>query len=167
MHLYELSNDYQKVWDLMDNPDIPEDAILDTLEGIQGEIKVKAVDIACFIKDLRATVAAFKAEEDTLKKRRQTIEKRTESLTDYLAKYLQMGDLTEVKDPRASISFRASKATRVTNPDELLAWAKVNRPAWVTVPDPIVSIMAVRDALKKGEEVPGAEIVTNQNIQIK
>ena len=167
MHLYQLSDDYQKVWDLLEVEDIDEQAILDTLEGIQGEIQQKAVSVACFIKDLKAEVNAYKTEEDSLKKRRQTAERHLERLTTYLSEQLQRADLGKITDPKASISFRASKSTRIYDPDKLISWAMSNRPELLIVPDPTVSKTAVKAAIESGETIPGADIVTTQNIQIK
>ena len=40
--LFELVGEYNDLYDLMTDPEIDEDAILDTLEGLEGEIEAKA-----------------------------------------------------------------------------------------------------------------------------
>ena len=58
--LYEISGRYQAALDsLTDNPDIPEDAIRDTLEGLEGEFEEKAIAVAAAIKNLAAESAAI------------------------------------------------------------------------------------------------------------
>ena len=40
--LFELVGEYNDLYDLMTDPEVDEDAILDTLEGLEGEIEAKA-----------------------------------------------------------------------------------------------------------------------------
>ena len=167
MTLYELTDQYRQVWDLVDNPEIPEDAILDTLEGIQGEIMDKAESIAIILKKLNADVEAFKQEEKNLKERLGTIERKIDRLTDYLSAELQKAELLKVTTPRASISFRASKAVEIRNEDEFLKWAELNADYLLDYKAPTISKSKVKTAIDDGKEIPYAEIVTRNNLQIK
>ena len=63
MKLYELTNDYLALLDAIDNDEIPEEAIADTLESITACIEDKADSIACLLKNLDADIVAIKAEE--------------------------------------------------------------------------------------------------------
>ena len=40
--LYELTNDYLTLLDMAEDPDVEEDVLRDTMEGIEGEIEIKA-----------------------------------------------------------------------------------------------------------------------------
>ena len=46
MKLYEIANDYLALVQAVEDEEIPEEAISDTLEAIEGEIEVKADNIA-------------------------------------------------------------------------------------------------------------------------
>ena len=63
MKLYEIANDYLALLQAIDEGEIPEEAIADTLEAIEGEIEFKADNLACVLKTLNAEVSAIKAEE--------------------------------------------------------------------------------------------------------
>ena len=168
MHLYQLSDDYQKVWDLLEAEEIDEQAILDTLEGIQGEVQQKAISIACFIKELKATVSAFKAEEDNMRKRRYTLERQIARLQTYLSDNMEKADLAKITDPKATISFRQNKSTFITDYQGFLDWARANnRKEFIVEEEPTISKTAVKAALEKGEDIPHAEIVTTKSILIK
>ena len=43
-----LKNDYLALMRAIDDDEIPEEAIADTLEAIKGEIEIKADNIACY-----------------------------------------------------------------------------------------------------------------------
>ena len=78
MSLYDITADYRELFDNFDNADDLTDeqieAYFDTLEAIEGDFEIKAVNIACYVKELKAEIELFKAEEAALKARRQTKE---------------------------------------------------------------------------------------------
>lgn len=76
--MYELTSDYIAVFDMANDPDIPPEAIADTLEGIVGEIELKAENSAIIIKELEMEVLKLKTEETRLSSRRKTIENNIE-----------------------------------------------------------------------------------------
>ena len=167
MHLYELSDQYNEIWSLLDNEEIDEQAILDTLESVQEEVKDKAVSIACIIKEIKANISAFKAEEEKLKQRRQVLENEVSRISNYLTEQMQRADLAKIQDPKAQISFRNSKSTSITDPIALVEWAKANNADLLTFSEPTISKTAVKNAIESGEKIPYAEIVTNQSLIIK
>ena len=50
MNLYEISADYQRFQEQVESGEIPEEAIADTLEAIEGNFDDKVDSIACIIK---------------------------------------------------------------------------------------------------------------------
>ena len=51
-NLYQLTNDYETVLNMLYDEDADEQMILDTLEAIEGEIEDKADNYAKIIKEL-------------------------------------------------------------------------------------------------------------------
>ena len=164
MKLYELANDYMALMQAIDNDEIPEDAIADTLEAIKGEIEVKADNIACLLKNLDADVAAIKAEEARLAARRKAKEKSHEKIRTYLSNMLQNVGVGEVETARNKITFRKSEAVDIDT--TFIAWAMANRDDLLTYGAPTANKTEIKKALKGGAEIPGAQLVTKQNIQI-
>ncbi len=64
--LYELTNDFETVFNMLYDEDVDEQMIIDTLEGIEGEIEAKADGYAKIIKELEAKRDARKAEAKRL-----------------------------------------------------------------------------------------------------
>ena len=52
MTLYEINQTYQEFFDKVESGEIPEEAVSDTLESLDGEFEDKADNIACYIKSL-------------------------------------------------------------------------------------------------------------------
>ena len=164
MKLYELANDYMALMQAIDNGEIPEEAIADTLEAIKGEIEIKADNIACILKNLDADVAAIKAEEERLAARRKAKEKTHERIKQYLSLMLQNVGVGEVETARNKITFRKSEAVNID--PTFIAWARVNRDDLLNYGAPTANKTEIKKALKGGAEIPGAHLVTNMNIQL-
>lgn len=166
MKLYELVSDFHNFMEAVDNDEIPEEAIVDTLESINLQIEAKADNIACFLKNLDAEIAAFKAEEVRLAERRKAKEKTYDRVKEYLAENLQRAGVDKMETIRAKITFRKSESVEV---DEVafIKWAKKERDDLLTYAAPKANKTAIKDALKNGAKVVGASIVIRQNIQIK
>ena len=167
MKLYELTKDYMDLLYAIDNEEIPEEAITDTLEAITANIEEKADNIACMLKGLEAEAAAIKAEEDRLKARRQAKERVHERIKAYLSEELQKANITAVDTPRTKITFRKSESVHITNETTFLTWALLNRDDLIKYGEPEPNKTAIKKALKEGAVVEGAELRVNQNMQIK
>ena len=166
MKLYELANDYLALLDAIDNDEIPEEAIADTLESITACIEDKADSIACMLKNLDAECAAIKAEEARLAVRRKAKEKAHERIRQYLSETLQRAGLDKIETARNCITFRKSESVEV-NEEAFIKWAKIHRDDLLKYSAPTADKTAIKFALKDGIEIVGAELRIKNNIQIK
>lgn len=80
MTLYELTGDFQTLYDMADDPEIDEQAWLDTIEGIDGAIEDKADGYAKVIKELMANADAIKAERERMDSRESALRNRADTL---------------------------------------------------------------------------------------
>lgn len=166
MKLYEIANDYLALMQAIENDEIPEECIADTLEAVKGEIEIKADNIACMLKNLDADIVAIKAEETRLAERRKTKERTHERIKQYLSDTLVSLNIDKVETARNNISFRKSEAVEL-NEEAFIEWASANRDDLLTYSAPKANKTEIKKALKSGVEIIGAELVTKQNIQIK
>ena len=84
MALYEIGQAYQYFLEQVEAGEVPEEAINDTLSGIEGDFKEKADNIACMIKNLERFIDAIKMEEKSLYTRRKSKENQVQRLKNYL-----------------------------------------------------------------------------------
>lgn len=163
--LYEITSEYRELIELIENGDIPEEAIDDTLEGIVGEFEAKIDNIACIVKNMRSLCEDIKAEVNTLMKRKQAKEREIERLEAYISRAMEAMGKASVETARNKLSFRRSEGLRVTDEEALLKWAKENAPDAVSVSEK-VSTAAIKE-LARTTNVPFAVIETRRNLQIK
>lgn len=166
MKLYELTNDYLAFLEAIENDEIPEEAIADTLEAITACIEDKADSIACMLKNLDAECAAIKAEEARLAERRKAKERQHERIKQYLSETLQRAGLDKIETARNRITFRKSESVEVDE-EAFIKWAEINRDDLLTYSAPKINKTEVKKALKDGIEIVGAELRIKNNIQIK
>ncbi len=164
MKLYEIANDYLALLEAIESGEIPEECISDTLEAIKGEIDVKADNIACMLKSLEADVNAFKAEEARLAERRKQKERAYERLKNYLSDMLIRVNVGKVETARNVISFRKSEAVEVE--PSFIEWALKNRDDLIKYGKPSANLTSIKNAIKSGDVIEGATLVTRNNIQI-
>ena len=79
-NLYELTNNYETVLNMLYDEDVDEQMILDTLESNEGEIEDKADGYAKIMKELEAKSNARKAEAKRLNESAKIFENRVNFL---------------------------------------------------------------------------------------
>lgn len=131
----------------------------DKMKQLQMEKGKKIESIALWIKDLNAEGQAIKNEMKSLADRAEQKEKKAISLKKYLS-YILEGQRFET--PKVDISYRKSVSVSVADEsvitDERFIRVKESR---------TIDKLALKEALKSGEQIQGAELVESQNIQIK
>lgn len=131
------------------------------LDQLQIDLEKKIENIGLFVKNLRAEADAIKAEEANLKKRREHKTNVADHYAEYLKAYLVNTDRPRFESTRVQMSIRKSEAVEIDPlahlPEEFLV-EKVE-----VKPDKA----KLKKAIKEGQTIEGATLVTNQNITIK
>lgn len=82
--LYELSEEYLQLLDMLEDEEVDEEVVRDTLEGIEGEFEEKADAIAMTIQEAKADAEKINQEIQRLQGRKKACENRAEWLKRYL-----------------------------------------------------------------------------------
>ena len=167
MTLYEIATDYKNFIEAVENGEIPEEAITDTLESIQSLLEEKADNIACLIKNLTADAEAIKAEETRLAERRRQKEATAERLKTYLSDMLIKSGQTNLETARNKLSFRKSEVVTVDNEAKFIEWAMNENRDLLTFKAPTISKTAIKKAIAEGQAFDGVRIESKSNLQIK
>ena len=168
MTLYEMLTAYKDFLTAVENGDIPEEAIADTLEGIESSIDDKIDNIVSMIKSLAAEEAAIKAEEERLAQRRKSKANLQDRLKNYLSDMLIAMGKTEFENPRHKISFRKTPGKVVFDDEKaFIEWAVVNADNLLNYGKPTVDKTAIKTALADGVELEGVRIESGQSMTIK
>jgi hypothetical protein len=137
---------------------------LKLIEQLNEERKTKLENITLYCKNLDAEAAAIKAEEDALKKRRERIENKSEGLKKYMISSLMANGDNEFESPRCRAKIRESESTNIIDQSLIPEkYIKVKTPEPEYNPDKV----AIKKAIKAGEKIPGAELITNRKLNIE
>ena len=126
---------------------------------IEREAKLDAY--GCLIKNLAAEVEAIAAEEERLKTRRKAKEKKLEVLKEAVVRSLAAAGQTKAETPRVAYTVRRSEAVNIFDEEALPDVYFVQKVTFQC------DKRAVKEDLKRGIDIPGAELVTNANLQVK
>lgn len=161
--LYAIAQEYQQAARTLADLDLPVEAIADTLEGMSGELEVKAQNIAHVVRAIEADAAAVKQWAKDAADRAKSLQARADSLRDYLARNLLACGVQKIEGPGVVLSFRKSSAVVIDEP--ALIPAEFMRQPEPPPPEP--NKTAIADAIKAGREVPGAHVEQRMNLQVK
>ena len=154
MNLYEIN---KQILDCID-PETGEIVFLDKLEELNLKKAEKVDNVACWIKNLEADVAAFEAQEKAFAERKAAAKRKIESLKAYLTDALGGQNFSS---ERCAVKFRRSKAVNVM--DETAIPAEYMTEKVTRTPNKT----AIAVLLKSGAEVPGCELVERMNPTVK
>lgn len=160
--LYEISQDYSQALVELEELDLPEEAVRDTLEGLQGELEQKAVNVAAFIRNLENTARGIKEAEQAMAKRRRTIENRVKAIKDYLLTNMVHTGIQKIESPLFVLGVRKNPPSVVVDDPESLP-ADYRREVISVQPDKT----GIKNALKAGQLVPGAHLVNGVSLSIR
>ncbi len=150
--LYEITGQYLELLDMLQNSDEIEGEILkDTLEGIEGELEVKAENYAKIIKELTLDAKKFEEEKIRLEANQKALESRAKQLKEYLYKSMQITGKTKFKTDLFSFNIQKNGGQQ---PMTILPDVEIPSQYLKFEPDNA----KIREALKKGEELPFARL---------
>ena len=161
--LYIIAAEYRTQVELLADLDLPPEVVADTLESIGGDMQTKAQAVASVVRSLYSSADACRAWAKQANDRAQSIIRRGDALRDYIASNMQACGITKIYGPGIALSFRASHAVVIDEPD-LIPAAYMRQPPQ---PKPEPDKEAIKAASKLGEVVPGSHIETRMNLQIK
>ena len=159
MNLYELKENYLKVLELIE---AGEENLEDTLESINDTIEVKAENYAKIIRNLEGNVNMLKAEVERLNSRKKSIEGNV----DRLKENLKMAMIVTGKEKIKTGLFNITVAN---NPVALNVFDENKIPENFFTYETIKKMdkAAIKDLLKAGQVIEGAELTQGRGLRIK
>lgn len=147
-NIYELTDQYKEIENMLYDGETEEQVIKDTLESIDGEIEDKADNYAKLIKNMMSDAEALKAEENRIKTRRMALENRVDGLKKMLQANLEFIGKTKFKTVLFSFSVSKNGGIQPLTITDNIG----DIPGKYLIPqDPVVDKEAVRELLKEKE----------------
>ncbi len=161
--LYSLSDQYNRILDLLEAAEDPEgtpDLELE-LDRIAGSFMHKAGSIAGLVAHLDGLAIVRKAEANRLRQRADVCEARAERLRDYLCRNMEAIGQKRIETDKFTISVRSYPHVEVSDPAQVPS--DYHRVKLIDDVDKKAILATYR---KDGEIVPGAEIVHGSKVLI-
>lgn len=154
--LYELTGIYQQIYDM----DMDDETKQDTLESIDWteDYENKVENYIKVMKNLDADIEARKNEIDRLKKLNDADKSKKERMKNDLATSMELTGHEKVDTTLFKVSFRKSEAVEV---DDLLLPEAYKVATWKA------DKKRLKEDLKNGLEILGAELVERKNLNIR
>lgn len=159
-NIYELTGNWKQVQELIEDGELDHDMLMDTLEGIEGEIEEKADNTAKIIKNLKKDVDGIKAEEKRLADKRRAIENHALSLQKNLE--FAMIEMDKKKFKTDLFSFNVQR-----NAPSLVIDDGVEVPKDFIKVVESVDKVALKKAVKDGLELEGVRLESTESLRIR
>ncbi len=163
MTLYEITGEWVKLYDTLTNEEAsPEElqAAMQEVDGVEDALAEKAHGYAAVLRNIESEIAALDAEIKRLEKMKRT---RANAMDGLKARVLGAMTAIGVRSLDAGIgkwSMRTSRAVEISDiaalPDDYKVAAE---------PRPCKA--AIKAALERGEDVPGAVLVERDSVSLR
>ncbi len=163
MKLYEISKEYQDTLHALGEIDeLPEEVISDTLDGIAGEFRDKAINVAAYVANLESEAAQVKEAMLRMRERHSKIVSRSGKLRAYLLKEMAATGILEAKNAELVVKVRKNPPSVIVDDESALA-----NQYWKTKTEVTPNRTAIKLALLEGEPVEGAHLDQALRLEIK
>lgn len=159
--LYELKEKYKLVADMMNDIDVDEQTILDTLESIGDEIEEKADNYAKIIQSSKGMVTALESEIKRLTERKTAVSNKIDRLKKFLEE--SMIETGKTKFKTNLFSFGIQK-----NPPSVQITEGTVLPDKYYIPqEPKTDKKSLIADIKAGAEIKGVKLIQTESLRIR
>jgi hypothetical protein len=130
------------------------------LQFNEQRLQAEGINVGMLIKTLDYWIDDIYEELNRLGRLLEKAQKSKELLKNRLSGAMQQYGIERLSSPTLTISFRKSEAVEVTDENAIPAEYLIQPPAYP-------GKTRIKEAIKAGITVPGAELVTRSNLQIK
>ncbi|NFF66791.1 siphovirus Gp157 family protein [Clostridium sporogenes] len=158
--LYELTQNYNNLLDLVDNPEVPKEVLEESLNQIHEEMDIKLENVAKVIKSIEVDAKGLKEEEKRLADRRKSLESRIVNLKQYAENSMKAIGLKKIKGKIFTLGIQKNAPSVEITEEE-------NIPEQYFAIEKKLVKKDILSALKEGIEIPGAAIKQTESLRIR
>lgn len=158
MTLYEMTTAASELYDLLQNDEIDEKTVADTLESIGVADKIE--DYCTVIEQLEIDIESIEKMQSRLAKKKKTCSNGVERLKTALLEYMQVTSQKKIKTSLHALTVRKSDKVEITNMSEIPTTYIIEQP-------PKVDKNKIKNALKEGQQVQGVALVNSYTLVVR
>lgn len=162
MNIYQIEKEYLEISQkLIDTdgeltPELESELMIN-----QQELEKKGIQYGYVVKSIENDIDVIDAEIKRLTAIKKTLSNSVDRLKNTLLNAMEMYQINELKTPTLKINFRKSESVEITDAENLNKKFLVEKVALS------IDKVLIKEAIKSGEIVIGATLVTKNNLQIK
>jgi hypothetical protein len=165
----DVAAEYREAFDRLNDMDLPEAVIRDTLEGMAGAMEVKTTSLVGFAERLDAFAAVIKKRAAEMSKRQKALEARAERIRAFVFNAMKLAQMKVIETPEFKLRVKAGVSKVVIDAESQIP------PEYKRFPDPPApeidkaKIKEVLEAGAKAEEKfkAGAAITAEETAAIE
>ena len=162
--LYQIADIYLQDLDKLNDLDLDEQTVSDTLESIQGDMQEKCTNVAAFIRNTESLAEQIKQAEQAMAARRKALDNRADRIRQYLLDNMLRTGITNIESPWFKISLAKNPPAVIVDDEATL---RFSHPEFVkVVTTESLDKSGISAALKAGQIVEGARLASSDRVSI-
>jgi hypothetical protein len=165
--LYQLVEQYRSLEALDASDDLPLEVIQDTLEGLTGELTVKATNVAKFVLNLEAMATAVETASKQMKARAARIQRKADSIREYLRVNMQGAGITKIEAIEFVLSLKKNPPSVIIDDEAQIpeGFKVLPPPAPPPVSRPDKEL--IKKAINSGMTIAGCHLEQAERLDIR
>lgn len=161
--IYEITQDYLTILEMMELPELDAQTLRDTMEGIDGEFEIKADGYAKVLKEIEASIEAIDKEKERLAERSKTLKENAKKLKTTLQGAMETIGKTKFKTDLFSFGIQKNPVSLVIDENDVKKFPR----KYIKV-ERTIDKTALKEALKNGAEFEGlAHLEQSESLRIR
>ena len=160
MKLYELTQNYLNLLDLLENPEVPKEDIEAALEEVEGNFEDKAENIVKLIKSIESDIKGYKEEESRLSTRRKALENKVQGLKEYIQSSMKALGKEEIKSKLFTLKIQTNQPSLIIDDID-----KLPKEYKRTVEES--DNKKIKEDLLNNLKIPGARLERGESLRIR
>ena len=162
--IYEITDDFLRIQDMMEDPELDSQTLADTFEAIDGELEIKAESYAKVMKNLEGDLAGIKTEIDRLTSKKKTIENNIKNMKATLQSVMEVTGKTKFKTDLFSFGIQKNAPSVVIDVEDVRDIPE----DYLKFKEPEVDKTAIKAAINDGVDLTGiAHLETKCSLRIR
>ena len=149
--IYELTDDFLRIQEMMEDPELDPQTLADTFEAVDGELELKAESYAKVMKNLEGDIVAIKAEIDRLTSKKKTIENNIKNMKATLQNVMEVTGKTKFKTDLFSFGIQKNAPSVVIDVEDVRDIPE----DYLKFKEPEVDKTAIKAAINDGVDLTG------------
>lgn len=159
-NIYELTNNLMQVQQLIEDGEMDSEMLSDTLEGIEGELEVKAEGYAKIMRNFQKDIEGMKLEEKRIATHRKALENNVKSMGKAVENAMLATGKKKFKTDLFSFGIQKNPASLVIDDG-----AEVPEDFYKVVTS--VDKASLKKAVKEGLEIDGVRLESTESLRIR